>query len=222
MEKYSLNYSTKRKTPFKRAFSRFKRRRNTRYPIFKNPSFQEMTARGEYMDALYCPGLGNTYLHQNNTSQYMNFYQCFNFMSSITGLMTEFEMYKITAVSYEVMPCVDSYGVTFTYGAPCIAIGVDPVEVSVSLGSTAFSNDTALISYLNRKTPVRKYISYPNNYYNGVVLGIGTWNKTTNYASQVGEFCTYMPDTNTNLSGSNTYMWTVKYSIYVSFKQRSR
>lgn len=217
MEKYS-----KKSNVFKRAFSRFKRRRNGKYPIFKNPSYQEIRVRGEYIDALYCPGLGNTYLHQNNGFQYMNFYSLLNLMGSVQGMLTEFEMYKVNGASVEVMPCQDSYGVAFTYGAPCISVGINPVETSVTLGATAFSNDTAAVAYLNQKAPSRKYFSFPNNYYNGVVLGIGTWNRTDNSNSQVGEFCTYMPDTNTNTSGSNTYLYTVKYNLYVSFKQRAK
>ena len=85
------------------------------------------------MDALYCPGLGNTYLHQNNGFQYMNFYSLINLMGSLQGMLTEFEMYKIYGASIEVMPCQDSYSVSFSYGAPAIAIGVNPVETSVTL-----------------------------------------------------------------------------------------
>lgn len=214
---------TRKTNVFRRAFSRYKRRRiRNRYPLYKNPSFQEIKVRGEYMDALYCPGLGNTYLHQNNAYQYMNFYSLINLMGSLQGMLTEFEMYKIYGASIEVMPCQDSYGVSFSYGAPAIAVGVNPVETSVTLGSTAFTNDTAVIAYLNQKMPSRKYFSYPDNYYNGVVLGIGTWNRTDTFASQVGQFCTYMPDTNTNLNGSSVYLYNVKYQLYLSFKQRAK
>lgn len=221
MEK--IRYVNKKPSVWKRAFSTYKRRRYFRkFSLNKNPRYQEIKARGEYMDALYVPGLGNTYLHQNNGFQYMNFYNCINFMSSLTGMMTEFELYKIDGVSVEIMPCVDSYGVTFTYGAPACAVGVNPVETSNTLGITAFTNDTSVTCYLNQRMPVRKYISYPFNYFNGVTLGVGTWNRTDNFSSQVGEFCTYMPDTNTNTSGSNTYCFNVKYQIYCSFKQRAK
>lgn len=218
MEKF-----TRKTNVFKRAFSRYKRRRlRYRYPIYKNPYNQEIKVRGEYMDALYCPSLGNTYLHQNNSLQYMNFYSLINLMGSLQGMLTEFEMYKIYGASIEVMPCQDSYSVSFSYGAPVIAVGINPVEISATLGSTAFTNDTSVTAYLNQKMPSRKYFSYPDNYYNGVVLGIGTWNRTDSFASQVGEFCTYMPDTNTNTSGSSVYLYNVKYQLYCVFKQRAK
>lgn len=143
---------TRKTNVFKRAFLRYRRRRyRNRYPIYKNPYNQELKVRGEYMDALYCPGLGNTYLHQNNGFQYMNFYSLISNMGSVSSMFNEFEMYKIYGASIEVMPCQDSYGVTFSYGAPCIAIGINPVEVSVTLGATAFSNDTSVTAYLNQK-----------------------------------------------------------------------
>lgn len=218
MEKF-----TRKTNVFKRAFTRYKRRRfRNRYPIYKNPFNQELKVRGEYMDALYCPGLGNTYLHQNNGFQYMNFYSLISNMGSVSSMFNEFEMYKIYGASIEVMPCQDSYSVSFSYGAPAIAVGINPVEVSVTLGATAFTNDTAVTAYLNQKNPSRKYFSYPDNYYNGVVLGIGTWNRTDSYSSQVGQFCTYMPDTNTNLNGSSVYLYTVKYQLYFVMKQRAK
>lgn len=218
MEKF-----TRKTNVFKRAFTRYKRRRiRNRYPIYKNPSYQELKVRGEYMDALYCPSLGNTYLHQNNSYQYMNFYNLINLMGSLAGMLSEFEMYKIYGASIEVMPCQESNGVSFSYGAPCIAVGVNPVEVSVTLGSSAFTNDSSVTAYLNQKTPSRKYFSFPDNYYNGVVLGIGTWNRTDSFSSQVGQFATFMPDANTNNSGSSVYLYTVKYQLYLSFKQRAK
>jgi len=218
MEKF-----TRRTNVFKRAFTRYKRRRlRNRYQIYKNPAYQELKVRGEYMDAVYCPGLGNTYLHQNNGFQYMNFYSLMSQMGSIQNMFTEFEMYKIYGASVEVMPCQDSYGVSFTYGAPCISIGINPVEVSVTLGSTSFTNDTSVVAYLNQKSPSRKYFSYPDNFYNGVVLGIGTWNRTDSFSSQVGQFATFMPDANTNLSGSQVYLYTVKYQLYIVLKQRAK
>lgn len=215
-------YTNKKRNVFKRAFSTYKKRRFNRVPIFKNPRYQECMCRGEYMDTVYVPGLGNTYLHQNNGFQYFNFYSMLSLGTSISGFLSEFDMYMIKAVSAEVMPCNDSYAVTFSYGAPAISIGINPTETSATLGNTAFTNDTSVICYLNQKSPSRKYISFPANYFNGTTLGIGTWNRCDNSNSQVGEWCTYMPDTNTNLSGSQTYLYTVKYVMYVLFKQRTK
>lgn len=218
MERYT------KKNVFKRAFSRFKRRRygSSRFSTWKNPKYSELKIRAEYMDTLYCPALVSNWKHQYSTSEYFSFYSMLNICPSFTGLLNEFDLYKVTGAAIEIMPSIPPVSASFANGLPSIAIGCFPVDVNTVIGSSVFGSESSISCYLLQTRPVRKYFSFPDNYMNGAVVGIGTWNKTDSYTSQQGEFCAVMPDSNSNLSATATYCFTVTYSLYITYKLRSR
>lgn len=218
MERYS------KKNVFKRAFSRFKRRRygSSRYATWKNPKYSELKIRAEYMDSIYCTALTTSWRHQYSTAEYFSFYSILNLCPSFTGLLNEFDLYKVTGASIEIMPSAVATTVSFANGLPSISAGCFPVDVNTVIGSSVFGSESSVNCYLMQSKPTRKYFSFPDNYLNGSTVGIGTWNKTDSYVNQQGEFCLTMPDSNSNLSATATYCFTVNYCLYVTYKLRSR
>lgn len=215
MNKYSNN-------PFKKAFSKFKKRRYSRkLPLFKNPRYQEVSVKCEYMDAIWVPSVGSTFLHHYNGYPYFNFASLMSVSNSWTSIFQNFEMYKITGVSSTIMPTNTTQFTTFSFGAPSISIGISFVETNTTMGPTAFSNDTQNVCHFLQTTPARKYFSIPKDYLQGNIAGLGTWNRCDYYTNQIGQFCTVMADLNTN-TGALVYMYNVTYCIYVSLKQRSQ
>lgn len=219
MEKYS------KKSVFKRAFSKFKKRRNYSYkPYNMNKRASIISCRCEVMDAIYCANIGSTPQFQQTSQSYFNFSTVLNSSQSFTGIANEFAFYKITGVRVDLTPCSSAAAQysNFSYGAPPICVTPYPSDTSIGIGQGAFFNDNALIAYLGKNETVSKYTRYPDNYYQGALLGIGTWNKCDNFNTQSGQFSTTFPDGTTNSSGSTQYLFSVNLTIYVLMKERDR
>lgn len=212
-----------KRNPFKRAFSRFKRRKYGRkINTFKNPNYNMLKVKCEYMDTLWCGVLASDWKHTSNSATYLSYYSIMNQTTGFTGVSGEFDLYMITGASIEVMPSQHTASVSFAYGLPSVAVGCFPAETNATLGNDTFQQDSSVTQYFSAHSPARKYFSFPFGFMNGSTVGIGTWNKVSSYGSQQGQFSVCMPDVNTNNGSLAAYCFTVKYCIYITMNFRSR
>lgn len=223
MEKYSSSYSTKRKTPFKRAFSRFKRRRIGIKPNLNSFSGQYVNIKCEVYDTVYSTNGVSTLLWQDTAQTYYNLATLLGASTSFQNTYINFAMYKITGLSLTTYVTSDPSTLrsAFTRAAPALAFALFPQNTSSNFGNAPKNQENHMFVASASPDRVHKYWSFPNGYGSGMINALGVWNRTNDYSSLAGQVSvTNVEDA--NLANSTHNVIGIRFTIYVTYKSRNQ
>lgn len=217
---------------FKKAFSKFKKRRynsnysNTNSFISKQTNNSFLNMKVEYYDTILFPNGNSVPRFQNSlTNNYLNFALILTNNNGFTSECVSWQRYKIYAASLEFVPCMDlGYARTaFSLAAPGIASCVYVDRTSNDRGTDPRDNDNVLVSYVAIQLPQRKFWKFKDNFLISGGVGVGTWNRTVGHPNQEGQFSVCnLEDGNSNTSGSAHNTFNVKATLYVTLSTKNR
>lgn len=216
MEKYSS------KKPFKRAFSKFKKRR-TGYGMYKAPKVHELTIKAEFYDTVFFSAVTAVPLFQNTGRTYIGLREILVAAVSFQNEYSHWGKYMITGATVDLIPCSDLAHLRsiFSLASPGICCAFYPNVSTTNLGDIVRDNDNLLVAYGAVPLYQRKSWKFPKNYMTGAGTGIGTWNSTLSHSNQDGQFSICNLETG-NVSSANANVFNIRINVYVKLGAKNQ
>lgn len=215
-------YKSRSKSVFKRAFSRFKRRRYYK-PNLNSFTGQYVNIKCEVYDTIYSTNTISTLLWQDTAQTYYNLATLLGSSTSFQNTYINFAMYKVTGLSLTTYITSDPATLrsAFSRAAPALAVALYPQNVSSNFGNAPKNQENHMFVASASQDRVHKYWSFPNEYGSGMNNGLGVWNRTNDYSSLIGQVSvTNVEDA--NLANSTHNVLGIKFTIYITYKSRNQ
>jgi len=220
-------YMKKTNNSFKRAFSKFKKRRLYVYNVnsVKQTTNSSINIKVEYYDTIIFANGSSVPNVQDIGQPYLNFARVLGQNNGFVAESASWQRYKITGASLEFVPCMDlGFARTiFALAGPGIAAAVNVDRTSSNRGAEPRDSDNVLVSYVAIQLPQRKYWKFKDNFLSAAGVGVGTWNRCVGYPNQEGQFsiCN-LEDGNVNTGESSHNTFNLKATIYVTMSTKLR
>lgn len=217
MEKYSKRSNK----PFKRAFSRFKRKRMG-FKMRNDFSSQYVNVKVEWYDTIMCASGSSVFQFNDTTVPQIGLSTIFSSSVSWQNIYTSFAMYKITGLSMQYYPTADvAYLRTlFSRASPGIACAFYPQYSNSNLGDAPKYQEHNFFFSPGVTTMSSKYLYFPTGYGSGMTNSVGVWNRTNDYGSLLGQISVCNSESG-NTSSSPHNIAGIKFTIFVTLKSRN-
>lgn len=214
-------YTRKSNKPFKRAFSRFKRRR-IGYKLRNDFSQQYVNVKVEWYDTILSASSVSTFTFQDTTVPQISLATILQSSTSFQNVYPLFAMYKITGLKMTYFPTADVAFLRNLFGRACPAIicAFYPQNTSTNLGDYPKYQEHAFMFSPGSTEISSKYLYFPSNYGDGMVNSVGVWNRCNDHPSQVGQISVCNSESGNNASGPHNIAG-IKFTLYVSLKSRN-
>lgn len=215
-------YKSRSKSVFKRAFSRFKKRRYYK-PNLNSVSGQYVSIKCEWYDTIYSTNGVSTLLFQDTQATYYNLVTILGNSTSFQNTYSNYAMYKITGLSMTSYVTSDPATLrsTFTRAAPAVCIAFYPQNISSNFGAAPKFQENNMFIATASDRPVHKYYAFPNGYASGMVNSVGIWNRTNDYASLQGQISVTNVEADNNANSTHNVIG-IKFTIYITYKSRNQ
>lgn len=208
---------------FKRAFSRYRRRRNINYTPRGFGISAEVVIKCEHYDTIMSTTGSSAMFFQDTGLSFMNLAYVMTNSNSFLLNVPLYSLYRVKAMQLTYYPVNDLVNLRGIYarGSPSICIAFYPNLVSTGAGDAPRTNDNAFVGYPGVAESHSKYFSFKDGYVNGVPNSVAEWNSTATYTSFIGQLSVANGEVNNNASSQHNIIGC-RIVLYVGFKNRTQ
>lgn len=213
MEKLS-----KKTNVFKRAFSRYKRRRFGFYSNIRNDT---ISVKCDAYDTILTASSVSTLAFQDTTVSYYPFASILQNSSSWNNYYSTYSHYMIYGIKITSYPTADIAFLRQLFGRACptICVAIVPNYSGTNVGDYPKINDNNFMFTPGSVDLHSKYWSFPPGFQNGTVQGLGVWNLTNAVSGQGAQVSICQSESGNNASSPHNIAG-LRMTLYVKFKTR--
>lgn len=209
-----------KKGVFKRAFSRYRRRRGG---YFRGMTLRNDTnyVKVEYYDTILSASSVSTHTFQDTGTTFVSIATLIHNSSSFSNYSSIYQQYMITGIKLTYYPTYDLAGLRAIYGRACpiMFCMISTNHSNQNLGDAPKYNDNTFCFSPGSTEMSSKYYRFPEGYSTSSI-GFGSWNTTSNYLNQVGQLSICQGETGNNANGPHNIAG-IRTIIYIKFKNRN-